>query len=162
MFPSRLLPTVSVLTNLVNYLISFPLILMFLWISNVDIDVYSAVGVIPLIIVIQLLITEGLVLITSSLNVFYRDIQHLLANFITLWFFITPILYPVSMVPPQYSWITRYNPMAPIMQAYQSVLYYGRSPDWMSLAWVGVFSVVIFIVGMLVFDRKKHRFAEIL
>ena len=118
---------VKILANLINYLLSFPILFGFLW----------AMGVfqgwpllwLPVIIVIHLLFIEGLVLMLATINVFFRDVQHILSNLLTLWFFLTPILYPLSQVPGPFNKWVLFNPMALITLAYQDVFFYNRNPD---------------------------------
>jgi ABC-type polysaccharide/polyol phosphate export permease len=161
MFPARILPTVCVIAAGFNYLVSLPILAIFLLVAGIH--VHPAVWVaVPLALVIQFIFTEGLVLMASALNVFYRDIQHLLANLITLWFFVTPILYPENMVPQKFHWLVVINPMAPIVGVYQDVLFYGKLPNGVDLLQsVGV-SVIVLILGLWIFDKHKDRFAEIL
>lgn len=161
MFPARVLPTVCVIAAGFNYLVSLPILAVFLIVAGIHVHPITWV-VVPIVILIQFILTEGLVLMASALNVFYRDIQHLLNNLITLWFFVTPILYPVKMVPEKYQWILVANPMSSLIGVYQDVLFNGQMPDWLALGKVGIIAVAILAAGFCVFDRHKDRFAEIL
>jgi ABC-type polysaccharide/polyol phosphate export permease len=161
MFPAKILPTVCVLAAGFNYLVSLPILAIFLLVAGIHVHPTVWV-VVPMALLIQFIFTEGLVLMASALNVFYRDIQHLLANLITLWFFVTPILYPENMVPRKFNWLVAINPMAPIVGVYQDVFFYGKLPNGVELLQsVGV-SVLVLMVGLWIFDKHKDRFAEIL
>ncbi len=92
LFPAEVLPLVSVLANLINMLLSLPLLLVFL--LAFGIRLHGVLLFLPLLLVLQLLLTTGLALALSALNVHLRDVEQILTNGLTLLFFLTPILYP--------------------------------------------------------------------
>jgi lipopolysaccharide transport system permease protein len=157
-FPSQVLPMVKILSSLINYLLSLPVLFGFLWVMGV----YQGWPLLwlPVIITLHLLFIEGLVLILAAINVFFRDVQHILANLLTLWFFLTPVLYPLAQVPPPFNKWVLLNPMAQITLAYQDVLFYNRQPDLRILPIFLALSVVLCAVGMIFFERYKETFAE--
>lgn len=169
LFPAEILPLVSVLTNLVNLLLSLPLLFLFLWIFGVRPG--PMLAFLPLLLGIQLLLTVGLALPLAALNVHLRDVEQILSNGLVLLFFLSPILYPVSTVPvtlrlfqgslaiplrPLYF----LNPVAGLVQGYQNVIFYGREPHWIHLGMVAVVAVVAFWGGYWVFDRLRDSLAE--
>ena len=158
LFPSQVLPVVKILANLINYLLSFPILFGFLWAMGV----YQGWPLLwlPIIIVLHLLFIEGLVLILAAVNVFFRDVQHILSNLLTLWFFLTPILYPLSQVPSPFNKWALFNPMAQITLAYQDVFFYNRNPDLRFLSIFTGLSLLILGIGMVFFERHKEIFAE--
>jgi lipopolysaccharide transport system permease protein len=157
-FPSQVLPMVKILASLINYLLSLPVLFGFLWVMGV----YQGWPLLwlPVIIILHLLFIEGLVLILAAINVFFRDVQHILANLLTLWFFLTPILYPLTQVPPPFNKLVLLNPMAQITLAYQDVLFYNRQPDLRMLPVFLALSVILCAGGMIFFERYKVTFAE--
>ncbi len=158
LFPSQILPAVKVLANLSNYLLSLPILFLFLGIMGI----YPGWPLLwlPLILALHLLFTIGLVLILSTANVFFRDVQHILSNFLTLWFFLTPILYPLSRVPPDFHKWVLVNPMAQIISAYHDLFFYRRHPDWGLLAVFFALSLFLLGMGTFCFERYKESFAE--
>ena len=158
LFPSQVLPVVKILTNLANYLLSFPILFGFLWAMGV----YPGWPLfwVPVIIFIHLLFIQGLVLILAAVNVFFRDVQHILSNLLTLWFFLTPILYPLAQVPKPFDRWALINPMAQITTAYQDVFFYNRNPDLRFLFIFTVLSLFLLGTGMIFFERHKEIFAE--
>lgn len=158
LFPSQVLPVVKILASLINYLLSLPVLFGFLWFMGV----YQSWPLLwlPVIIGLHLLFIVGLVLILSAVNVFFRDVQHILTNFLTLWFFLTPILYPLTQVPPPFNKWVLLNPMAQITLAYQDVLFYNRQPDLRLLPVFLALSIGLCAVGMIFFERYKETFAE--
>jgi lipopolysaccharide transport system permease protein len=114
----------------------------------------------PVILAILLILIMGLGLALSALNVFYRDVRSLLVLGLQLWFYASPIIYPISLVP---DWLRPYyflNPMAGIITAFRDVLLYQRLPgSYLSIA--GFISLVMFIVGFWFFKRVEFQFADI-
>ena len=109
---------------------------------------------------VEYLMALGIALISSSLTVYFRDLEHILAILAMAWLYATPICYPEEMVPEKYLSIYRLNPVTPIVNAYRDVLYWGRTPDLTTLLLaVGIGLVTIF-AGVLIFGRLQRRFAE--
>jgi len=167
-FPAEILPIVSVLSNLTNLLLSFPLLFLFLVVFGIWPG--PVVLFLPLIVALQLLLTVGLALALAALNVHLRDVEQILANGLLLLFFLSPICYPVSTVPgtlrlgalvtvplrPLYF----LNPVAGLVQSYQNVLFYGREPHWIHLGMALACATVAFVGGYWVFERFRDSLAE--
>lgn len=158
MFPAEVLPMVSVITNLINYLLGLPMLFLFIILFKVKIGM--SLFAFPIVVFIQFFFTYGLVLGCSSLNVHFRDVQHLIANFITLWFFLCPIIYPVSQIPERFRFTLYANPMAVITMAYNDIFFYHRFPNWKALALVLIVSLFVYIVGNNIFEKYRDTFAE--
>lgn len=157
-FPAQVLPTVTVLANFVNFLLSLPFLLLFLLLFRVKIE-WPILALLP-IMGIQLVFTMGLVLLVSALTVRYRDLSQLLSNLLTLWFFLSPIIYPASQVPEAFRFTLALNPMAPLVVAYQDALFYNRPPSWEALGGAALVAAFVFLIGIQVFDWFKGSFAE--
>jgi ABC-type polysaccharide/polyol phosphate export permease len=112
-FPPQVFPAVIVLTNFANFILSLPLLFGFLLLFGVRVG-WTLVALLPLM-VIQLVLTYGLTLIVAAVTVRYRDVAQLLTNFLLVWFFVSPILYPVNLVPPEFAALVIVNPMAPLL-----------------------------------------------
>jgi lipopolysaccharide transport system permease protein len=157
-FPPQVLPAVTVLTNFANFLLSLPLLVGFLLLFGVRVG-WTLVALLPLM-VIQLVLTYGLTLIVGAVTVRYRDVAQLLANFLAVWFFLSPVLYPPNLVPPKFAALLTLNLMAPLLMGYQSVLLYNTLPLWTPLGIVAGVSVGAIMLGTLVFNRFRWTFAE--
>ena len=99
----------------------------------------------------------------SALTVHFRDIRDLLANLLTLWFFATPIIYPLAAAPNvrRSSAVLNLNPFTHLAVSYQEILFYsGPFGHWKWLLALGVASVALFLVGYWLFDRLRDSFAE--
>lgn len=166
MFPAEILPIVSVLANMFHFFFALPVLGGFL-------AFYAAIGElpgplraaelawIPVVIAVQLLLTLGLGLVLSALTVHFRDIRDLLGNLLTLWFFSTPIIYPMSMIPPGGKVFMDLNPFAHLAISYQEILFYdGPFGHWKWLLALAALSVALMALGYALFDRLRDSFAE--
>jgi lipopolysaccharide transport system permease protein len=115
------------------------------------------------IIAVQLLFTLALTYIISALNVLFRDLQHIVANLLTLWFFATPVVYMASKVTGSFRLFTvTLNPMAILVMDYQSILYDHQLPDPLPLMGLAAFSVVLMWLAATLFESRREEFAELI
>jgi ABC-type polysaccharide/polyol phosphate export permease len=149
-----------VLSGLVHFCLGLPILGVFLLYYRVPV-MPSDLLWFPVIVVIQLTLTTGLAFGVSALTVHFRDIRDLLQNLLMLWFFATPIIYPLEAVPEEVRWMLGFNPFTWIAVAYQEVLFRpGPFEDPAPLALVAGAAVVIFAAGYAVFDRLRDTLAE--
>ena len=158
LFPAEVLPLVVVLSNFVNFVLSLPILLIFVFFFERPFS--PAMLSLPAVMLVQMLLTVGLAFMFAALCVHYRDIQHILANFLTLWFFLTPIIYPMTQIPEKFRVIVNVNPMAPLALAYQQIFYEGRLPNFMQLSGVAAIAMLTYLLGASVFERYRGMFAE--
>ena len=160
LFPAEVLPIVTVLANMVHFFLGLPILALFLIYYRRPLDPVELLWF-PVIVLVQLVLTIGLALLISALTVHFRDIKDLLGNLLTLWFFATPIIYPMQQAPENMRWVLNLNPMAHLMISYQEVLFYvGPHGHWRWLLALGVMAIVVFLAGYFVFDRLRDSFAE--
>lgn len=160
-FPSEVLPIVSVLSNLVHFILGLPI--LFIFFIAFKVKVSWLILFLPVIMLIQLVLSLGFALMLAGLTVHFRDIQQILGNLLLLWFFLCPIIYEVRMLeslPGALKWTYFLNPMAHIIVAYQDILYFSRMPNWHALGGVAGFSLAWFLIGYWVFDRLRKTYAE--
>lgn len=172
-FPTEILPIVKIFSNLVNFLFSLIMLLpfnLYYFVLNTPINpLYNPVSVnllfLPLIILIHFLFMAGVALMLSSLNVHFRDIQQLIGNFLTFWFFLTPIIYPKEVLlrnpSPLFQFQYKLNPLAHINTAYQDIFFYGKAPDLNALLRISILSLLVFYIGYWIFDRIRDSFSEV-
>jgi lipopolysaccharide transport system permease protein len=128
-FPAQVLPATVVGTNLVNYLLSLPLMVGLGGAVGIWPDVHALAF--PLVLLVQLVFTLAVTFVVSALNVRFRDLQHIVANVLTLWFFLTPVLYIPNAVPESVRRLYLIaNPMAVITISYLGIFYEHRWPHW--------------------------------
>jgi len=160
LFPAEVLPIVTVLSGMVNFCLGLPVLGAFLLYYRVPVSGTDLL-LLPALVVLQALLTVGLALIASSLTVLFRDVRDLLASALTLWFFATPIIYPLSAAPGRVQRVLRLNPMTPLVESYQEILFHDGPYDaWATLLTVAVFSVVVFFVGYFIFNRLRDVLVE--
>jgi lipopolysaccharide transport system permease protein len=159
-FPPQVLPAVTILSELCNYLLALPLMLALGLFSGVRPS--AAILLFPVVVAVQVLFTVAVVLATSALNVFYRDLQHVLGNLMTLWFFLVPVVYSADVIPKAYrSAVIFADPMAAVITGYQAIFYYGQPPDFRALGIAVGLSVGVLAVGLSVFENRRDEFAEL-
>jgi len=160
MFPAEILPIVTVLANLVHFLLGLPILIVFLIYYKAPLQA-SELAWFPVVVLVQLVLTLGLALILSALTVHFRDIKDILANVMTLWFFATPIIYSWKNPPPQIVKYLNLNPFTHLAVSYQEILYFdGPFGHWKWLLALGFASVLLFLFGYFLFDRLRDSFAE--
>lgn len=159
-FPPQVLPATVVATNLANYLLSLPLMIA-LGLIYREIPTWHAIFF-PVVLVIQVLFTLGTAYIVSAINVAFRDLQHIVSNLMTLWFFLTPVLYEITAIPDRYrKLILWFNPMSPLIASYQAIFYHHQLPPMRPLAYVAAISVLLLWVASQLFEQRREEFAEL-
>jgi ABC-type polysaccharide/polyol phosphate export permease len=154
------LPIVTVFANLAHFCLGLLILAAFLLFFGVPI-VLGDLAWFPVIVLVQLVLTMGLALMVSALTVHFRDIRDLLANLLTLWFFATPIIYPLEMAPEPVRRLLAFNPFTHLATSYQDVLFRpGPFTAWPRLLALGAASIAVFVVGYFIFDRLRDTFAE--
>jgi len=160
LFPAEVLPIVNVLANMVHFFLGLPILAAFLIYYQRPLDPVELLWF-PVIVFVQLVLLLGLSLLVSAMTVHFRDLKDILGNLLTLWFFATPIIYPMSQAPPRLRWLLNLNPMTHLAISYQEVLFYvGPHGHWKWLMALLVASVFVFLAGYFVFDRLRDSFAE--
>jgi lipopolysaccharide transport system permease protein len=160
LFPAEILPIVSVLANMVNFLLGL-LILIPALVYYHRLHVSPELLWFPVTVVVQLVFTVGLGLVLSALTVHFRDIRDLLANILMLWFFATPIIYSWRQDNVQrFKSLFDLNPFTHLAISYQEILFFGPVGHWKWLLALGFVSIALFVAGYWLFDRLRDSFAE--
>jgi lipopolysaccharide transport system permease protein len=157
-FPRICLPLIVVLNASVNFSIIFALFLGFLVVTQ-NFPGWSVLAVIPLLL-IQVAFAIGLGIILGVLNVFFRDVGQLVGIVLQFWFWLTPIVYPASILPEGIRPLIEANPMAALIAAYQGIFVYGQWPNWMSLWPITLLAVMFCLVGMRLFRKRSGEMVD--
>lgn len=157
-FPVAVLPAVSVATNLIHFLLALPVLFGFLILGGGRLS--GEVLALPVLIGLQFALTLSLAYIVAALQVTFRDTQHLLGVLLMLLFYLSPVFYDVSSVPPSYQGIYQANPVVPLINAYRSLLLRGEMPDALPLLAVGMTAGALLWLGHAAFRRASYRFVE--
>jgi homopolymeric O-antigen transport system permease protein len=113
-------------------------------------------------VVIQLIFTMALAYILAAINVTFRDLQHIVSNLLTMWFFCTPVLFRLTSIQDERlrTLVATLNPMVSLITSYQAIFYEHRLPDAAPLFGVGVFSVLLMWCASMIFEARREEFAE--
>ena len=160
-FPREILPFSTVVTALADFFVSLILFFIVALVYHISFNL-AFFGMILLALVITTLTSAGLGLLVASINIKYRDVRYIIPYFLQLMIFVTPVIYPLSIVRPSFQFILALNPMAGVINSLRSVLTTGAVADPTHLIISLVSAVVLFIVGMLYFRRTERFFADIL
>ncbi len=160
--PLQLLPAASVLSALVNFVLS--LVVLFVVLAIFGPRHPEGLVYLPFIVFVELVLALGFAYLLAGLNVFYRDVEHVLGILLLAWYFLTPILFPISLVAnrPRELLGLSLNPMTGIVVGFQRALLDGLPPDWSLLAWSAAFALAIFVIGFTYFRRAKDDFESAL
>lgn len=157
-FPREILPLATVQFNLVQFLMA--LVVFFPALIFLQAELGWTLLAYPAVLALHVGFTLGVALLLSAVTVFYQDIKHLTEVGLMILFWLTPILYHLSMVPERVRWVFKLNPLAVYITAYQDIIYWGRWPTW-DVWVVGVLWVAASVaLGSWVFRRYDPRFAE--
>lgn len=157
-FPREIIPYSVVFSKIVDFGFSSLVFLLFLAIYRVPLA--SSWWIVVGLFFIQILLTTGLSLFLSAANLFYRDIQYLANLLIMLWMYMSPVVYPVAMVPEKYLWLYKINPLVGIIEGYRSALF-GYPFEWSIIIWSAVSSLFIFIFSFVLFKKLERVFADV-
>ena len=160
MFPPEILPVVAVTANLVNFVFTIPVLLAVFLISGIPFGWQLAW--LPVIVAIQCIFTLALTFLFAALNVPFRDVQHLLTNALTFWFFLCPILYPLERVPAALKPVALGNGMGTLITSYQNIFVHQQGPGMAGLFAMLFGSILLLFLGDAVFRHYRDTFAEYL
>lgn len=158
-FPREILPVSAMLARLMDFTVAAVVFVFLLILYQIPVS-FQALLFFPVVLIIQILLILGIGLLTSAMNVFYRDIQSVLVLVIQLWFYASPIIYPVTLVPERYRMLYFLNPMAGILEAYRAIILYQSLPG-ASLLISGIEAILLLAFGYWVFKKVEFQFADI-
>jgi homopolymeric O-antigen transport system permease protein len=159
-FPRNMLPFSLVLQDMLHFVFSIPVIILFLFMYHKTPSWTWLLGI-PILLIVQFIFVYGLSLIVSSVNLFFRDMERFVTILVTLLFYFTPIIYPVSMLPEKYLPLINLNPFCPLIMSWRSLLFEGQI-SWMNILISLGYGLVALLVGTLVYRKLSWKFAEVL
>src|SRR5260370_40114942 len=116
----------------------------------------------PLLVIPQLIATCGAAWLLASLGVFVRDIVQGITLFLMAWMYLTPIIYPETLVPPRFIRIINLNPFTPLVRNYRRIILEGSFPNWRGLGDFAAFAFISFFLGYWWFARTRKNFADVI
>ena len=114
----------------------------------------------PVVIGLQVLFTIGVALLVSTLGLFFQDTANIVGHILRMWYFMSPGLYSIDLVPREYQALFRLNPFCELMTSYRDILMRGRMPDWYDLGYAFGIGLFCCMFGYLVFKRYEGRFVQ--
>jgi len=164
-FPRVLVPTAYLLTRFVDFLISFVilggLLLVYRFGLHYRIELTWNLVALPLVVALMALFTLSLGILVSSLNVKYRDVGVALPVLIQFWMFVSPVVYPVSLVPAKWQLLYFLNPLAGLIDGFRSALL-GQNLNKFGLAVSAIWTITLFFCSVLIFRRIEKSFADVI
>lgn len=157
-FPRMIIPSAAVGAGLVDFAIAF--VLLFAMMAWYGYRVTFSLLMLPALVLLTTLLALGVGLLMSALNVKYRDVRHALPFAVQIWMFVTPIIYPSSLIPEKWRWTLALNPLAAIIEGYRSALF-NLPFDWALLGVSTAVTFAILVFSSYTFRRMERSFAEI-
>ena len=157
-FPRLHIPAASIGVGLVDFALSFCVyLILMLWYSYTP---GPGILLLPLFLLLTAIAALGVGVLLSSVTVAYRDFRIVVPYIVQIGMFLSPVVYPATLVPEQYRWILALNPMTGIIGGFRGALL-NQPFDWPAIATAAVVSVALLVVGVLNFRRTERRFADI-
>lgn len=157
-FPRLCLPVILLGNAWLNFAIVFGLFTAFLLVSD-NFPGWVYLGLLP-VLALQTIFAIGIGITLGVLNVFFRDVGQFFSIFLQFWFWLTPIVYPSSILPERLQALLVFNPMAQFVKAYQTILVAGKWPDWASLWPIALISVLFCTVGFRLFKKRSGEIVD--
>jgi len=157
-FPRMIIPSAAVAAGLVDFAIAFLLLIGLMIYYSVTVT-WAVLMLAPLTVLTTLL-ALGLGMWLSALNVKYRDIRHALPFLMQLWMFVSPIIYPVSMLPAKWRWVLALNPLTGSIAGFRSALF-NRAFDWTAIGISIGITLALLVYSAFSFRRMERSFADI-
>ena len=158
-FPRLLVPLAAVAAGIVDFALSFALLVLFMFYYGVELT--WQVALLPALVVLTTLCAVGAGLLLSALNVKYRDIRFALPFMIQLWLFASSVIVPSSVLPERWRWLLSLNPMSGIIEGYRAALL-GSPFDWTALFVAAAITLVLLACAAFAFRRMEKQFADII
>ncbi|MCB9015291.1 MAG: ABC transporter permease [Lentimicrobiaceae bacterium] len=162
-FPRLAMPISIVISNLVSFVIQFLFLLAFLFyfmMKGADVHPGITVLLIPVLVLMIAGMGLGFGIIISSLTTKYRDLVHLVTFGVTLWMYATPVIYPLSQIPEKYRLLVLANPMTPIIETFKTALLGTGSISYAYLLYSFGFTIVLLLIGILIFNKVERTFMD--
>jgi ABC-type polysaccharide/polyol phosphate export permease len=157
-FPREVLPLSIVLVNLFHFCLSFLVLIPALLFFKI-IPGFSFLFLV-IIVLFQTVFVLGLTLLASALDVYYKDVKHFLEVMLNLWFWLTPIIWPLNLVPEKFQDYVYLNPFTAFVQAYRDIILHNQLPKPLILTIMATIGILVLLLGALIFQKKQRRFAE--
>ena len=159
-FPREIIPFAQVASRLIDFFAAAALFAVLMAYDRIGLTQWALLT--PVIFVLLVAFTTGVTLLTSSINVFYRDVSPVVQIALQLWLYVTPVAYPLSKVPAKWRPLIAVNPLSGIVEGFRSAIVYGREPDWQLLGVSAALTVALCIGAFVLFKKLDKYFADVI
>ena len=160
-FPREVIPISYVTGAFVNMLYCEIIVVAVAVFSGVQFNILGLLFL-PVVFFVEYILALGITMIISSVNVYFRDLEHMFGILAMVWMFMTPIMYDYAIIPDRLKIIFQLNPMTSIVGAYRDILYSGSVPRPETLGVAAGMGILFLVLGFLIFGRLKRRFSEVM
>ncbi len=158
-FPREVLPISAVTAKFINMLLGYVIVFLFILFGGVGIAIQT-VWILPAIMIAEYILCLGLTLFFSAITVYLRDMEYLVGILMMAWIWATPIMYTLDGLSPMIVNLLRVNPMTNVIMCYHDILYYKQLPSISLICVTLITSIIILVIGEIVFAKLEGNFAE--
>ena len=160
-FPREVVPIAYVTSCFVNMLYCEIVVFAVCIFSGIH---FSPLGLLclPLVMLVEYILALGITMIMSAIDVYFRDLEHILGIMSMAWMFLTPIMYDISIVPESLRPVFMLNPMTSVITAYRDIMYSGGVPKLETLGAAFGMGIFFLVLGFIIFGKLKRRFSEVM
>jgi len=158
-FPNEIIVLANVAVGFVDFIISLFIFTIVIIIFYSPVSYYLTF--VPVIIFLQVLLTVGASMIAACISVYYKDVPKLIIILGNIFFFLTPIFYPLEFIPSNFQVVALINPLAQIINIYHDLIYYKEFPGIILILITTAVSFTVFMIGFLIFNKLRFSFAEL-
>ncbi len=159
-FPREIVPLAQVGSRLVDLAAASSLFALLMIYYRVGVGPWAAM--VPVFFMLLVLFTVGFTMLTSAGNVFYRDVSPVVQIALQLWLYLTPVAYPLSVVPERFRPLFLLNPLTGVVEGLRAVLVFGREPEWPVVGVSAALIVTIFLIAVVLFKKTDKYFADVI
>lgn len=159
-FPREILPLSAIMVSFIDFLIASSIFIIMLLFYRIPVG--SAVLLVPVVLSIQIILTFGICLLASAINVFYRDVRFVIPLALQIWMYLSPIIYPANLVPEKFRPFYFLNPMAVLIDTYRRTILFNQTPSWPYLGLAAVLSGFMLIFAYRYFKQAEREFADLI
>ena len=159
-FPRQILPMAIILSNLIHFFIQSGILIIFILAFHIAPNIYWFS--LPIFFAIQLVFIAGICMMCAALDVYYRDVRYIVESGLTVFFWLSPVLYPISYVPEKFLNIYLLNPMAGLITCYRDIILEGKLPDLFIIQRALIAAIAFFVLGAVIFWRCERNFSDLI
>jgi lipopolysaccharide transport system permease protein len=163
-FPRIIVPISSVASALVKFAIQIGLLIAvvsyFYFTENNVFPQFKYIWLLPIIIILMAFYGLAIGIIISSLTTKYRDLSNLVPFAVSLLMYATPVIYPSSIIPEKFKWIIQINPLTPLIESFRFIFLGSDQISWWQLIYCFVFTIVLFVIGLVLFNKTEKTFMD--